>query len=352
MEQIKDNNEIDIIGLVKKVLSEWKILCISIICFSLVGLIVALNTQKRYTTTVILAPELSGGGSLPEGLSNIASMVGVNLGNSAGSGIDAIYPQIYPDVLTSSNFIINLFDIQVKQKEDSISKSYYQHINTDNLIPFWSYPGIYVRKIFEDKNKAKETKKLNPFMLTKQQDNTLNAIRSNISCIVDKNTNVISISVTDNDPVVSATMADTIQHLLQQYIILYRTQKARNDVEYTKKLYKEAKKQYVKAQEIYSSYSDSNVDVILESYKAKRDELENEMQLKYNMYNQIAQQLQAVQAKVQERTPAFSTIQEASVPLKASSTPRSFIVLIYAFLGIFCDVLWVLFIKDKFKKNK
>ena len=70
------------------------------------------------------------------------------------------------------------------------------------------------------------------------------------------------------------------------------------------------------------------------------------------MYNQIAQQLQAVQAKEQERTPAFSTIQEASVPLKASSTPRSFIVLIYAFLGIFCDVLWVLFIKDKFKKNK
>ena len=76
------------------------------------------------------------------------------------------------------------------------------------------------------------------------------------------------------------------------------------------------------------------------------------MQIAFNNMNQLNTQLQAADAKIQERTPAFSTIQEASVPLKASSTPRSFIVLIYAFLGIFCDVLWVLFIKDKFKKNK
>ncbi len=351
MEQNKNNKEIDIIGVVLKVLKEWKTLCIFMICFSLVGIVVALNTQKRYTTTVILAPEISNGGSLPEGLSNIASMVGVNIGNSGGSGIDAIYPQIYPDVLTSSDFIIKLFDIQVKTEGDSIRKSYYQHINNDNLIPFWSYPGIYFKKIFENNNKDKNTKKINPFQLTKQQDNTLNAIRANISCVVDKNTNVISISVTDNDPVVSATMADTIQRQLQQYIILYRTQKARNDVEYTKKLYKEAKMQYIKAQEIYSSYSDANNDIILESYKAKRDELENEMQLKYNIYNQIAQQLQAALAKVQEKTPAFSTIQKASVPLKASSTPRSFIVIIYIFIAIFCDVLWIVFVKDKFKNK-
>ena len=351
MENTKKNNEIDILGIIKKVLEEGRLLLSFILIFAVIGVIVALNKQKIYTTTVILAPEISGGGTLPESLSSIASMVGVNLGNSGG-GVDAIYPQIYPDVLTSSDFIINLFDVQVKQEKDSLYKTYYDHIINDAKIPFWAYPSIWISELLKDKDAEQDNNtRINNFKLTKKQNDILNFIRSNISCIVDKNTNVISISVNDFDPVVSATMADTIQKQLQQYITMYRTKKARNDVEYAQKLYDEARQQYVKARQAYGSYADANEDLLLESYKTKRDDLENEMQLRYNIYNQIAQQLQLAKAKVQEQTPVFSIIQGATVPLKASSMPRSFLVIIYMFVGVLADAAWVLYLRDIVKSK-
>lgn len=350
MNEIK-SKEIDIVGILKQMLAEWKILIKIILVTAGIGVVVALNTPKKYTSTVILAPELSGGGAMGSSLSNIASMVGINL-SSASNGIDAIYPQIYPDVLMSSDFILRLFDVKVKKDNDTQTNSYYNYLINDKHIPFWHYPMIWASKLFVSLDATNTSNKTNGFRLSKKQDAIMNEIRSNIACIVDKNTSVITISVTDHDKVVSAIMADTIQLQLQEYITMYRTKKARMDLEYAEKLYKEAKEQYVKAQQLYSSYSDANTDIILESFKAKRNELENEMQLKYNIYMQTVQQLQFAKAKVQENTPAFSVIQSATVPLKASSTPKVFIVLLYVFLGVICDAIWVGVLKDFIRKKE
>ena len=142
----RKSNEIDVIGIIKKVLKEWRLLMRFIIVFAIIGVVVALNKPKVYTTTVILAPEYSGGSALPEGLSSIASMVGVNIGGASKGGVDAIYPQIYPDVLTSSDFIIKLFDVKVQQEEDTTTKTYYRHLVEDEKIPFWNYPMIFLSK--------------------------------------------------------------------------------------------------------------------------------------------------------------------------------------------------------------
>lgn len=345
------SKEIDIIGVAKKVLKEKRLLCCFIGVSAVIGVIVALNTPKEYTTNVILAPELSSGSSLPEGLSSIASMVGVDLGGALNGGVDAIYPQIYPEVLTSSDFIVKLFDVEVKLREDSAERTYYNHILYDRKIPFWSYPRIWITQLFKQNDAENSFNDINTFQLTKRQNEVLKIVRSNIACIVDKNTNVISISVTDSDPLASAILADTIQKQLQQYIILYRTKKYRNDVEYTQNLFYDSKEQYLKAQREYSAFADANSDVILETLIAKRDLLENEMQLRYNIYNQIAQQLQIAKAKVQERTPVFSVIQSASVPIKASSIPRTFIVIMFVIVGIIADVLWITFFRDFYKEN-
>ena len=134
--------------------------------------------------------------------------------------------------------------------------------------------------------------KLNMKALTREQDGVFKIIRKNVLCTVDKKTNVISIAVTDNDRKIAATMADTIQNSLQRYITMYRTRKVRKDMEYYQKIYDEAYARYKKSQEVYASYSDANVDVVLQSFASKRDELENQMQLNYNIYTQATQQLQ------------------------------------------------------------
>ena len=91
----------------------------------------------------------------------------------------------------------------------------------------------------------------------------------------------------------------------------------------------------------------------MQSYKLKQTDLENEMQLKYNIYSQLAQQLQLARAKVQERTPAFTIIQSAVVPLKKASPRRGLIVGIILLLNFLGTLQWT-YLKNKgaFKKQE
>ena len=104
------------------------------------------------------------------------------------------------------------------------------------------------------------------------------------------------------------------------------------------RLFEEARSQYDKARQTYAAYADANQEVTLQAYKMKADDLENDMQLKYNIYTQVVEQLQLAKAKVQERTPAFTVIESAAVPLRASSKSRASMVITYLFFGFFIHI--------------
>ena len=99
----------------------------------------------------------------------------------------------------------------------------------------------------------------------------------------------------------------------------------------------------------YSAYCDANQDVTLQSFISKRDELENEMQLKFNAYSAMRTQLEAMRAKLQEKTPAFTTIESATVPVKPAGPKRIIFIFGMCFLATFVTALWLvrkqLFIK-------
>ena len=77
--------------------------------------------------------------------------------------------------------------------------------------------------------------------------------------------------------------------------------------------------------------------------------MENDMQLKYNTYTTLNTQLQAAKAKVQERTPAFTVIKGADVPIKPTGPKRMLFVLGMLFLTTI--VLCLYSVKDIFLKE-
>ncbi len=350
------NHEIDIVAIVKKVIKDKWSLLVFFIIFAVLGVAVALMTPRTYSTDVVVAPELSSG-SMPEGLSDIASMVGVDLNNGNKSSVDAIYPQIYPDVISSNDFIVQLFNIPVTTEGAKNSKTYFDHITKDAKMGFWDYPktwmGNIVKKITGKKdttNLADASTVIDPVHLNKVQSDIRDAIRSQVTCVVDKKTNVITITAKDFDRFVSAEVADTVQKRLRNYIIEYRTKKFKQDVAYAQSLVDTAEAKYVKTRNAYTAFAEANTDVTQESFVTKRDEMENNMQMRYTNYTQALQQLQVAQAKLREHTPVFTVIQEASVPFKPSGTPRSLIVLGYVLAGLFFDAIWVLLFKQKFMR--
>lgn len=209
-------------------------------------------------------------------------------------------------------------------------------------------PFKYVmRKVTSCFKKKENTKglrtgaQMDPFRMSEKDASLLEKIVSNISCDVDKKTEVITIKVEDQDPLICATMADSVRVHLQDFITRYRTNKARIDVEHYEKLAVKSKKEYEYCAQIYSAYCDANQDVTLQSFLSKRDELENEMQLKFNTYSAMRTQLEAMRAKLQEKTPAFTTLQCATVPVKPAGPKRIIFILGMCFLATFITALWL-----------
>ena len=320
--------------------------------------IYALSLPNYYNCQVKLSPEMSGSKASAGSLASLASSFGVNLG-SGMNGTEALFPTLYPDLMNSVDFKTSLFPVPVtiegdKDKgEQDRTMSYYDYLLDEQKTPWWSVvsPGNLIGGIISLIKGDEEEKvtKVDPFRLTKEQADIVKAINKNIVCDVDKKTMVITIDVTDQNAVIAANLADTVKNRLQNFITDYRTSKARIDLAYNKKIAAETKARYEKARQRYAEFSDANQDVILETVRQRQTELENEMQLQYNAYTQVAAQLLAAEAKVQEETPAFTTLQSATVPVKKTGPKRAQICIIFLFLAFLATTAWILYKEDDLK---
>ena len=126
--------EIDLMELAKKV---WdaRILILKVCGIgALVGLILAISTPKEYTAKILIAPE-SSSRSTSSSMGALAAMAGVNLG--ASSTRDAISPDLYPDIVNSTPFLIGLFELPVQTKKDSVPMSLYTYMSEHQKKPWW-----------------------------------------------------------------------------------------------------------------------------------------------------------------------------------------------------------------------
>jgi hypothetical protein len=308
-----------------------------------VACLITLGMPNYYKCEVTLAPE-TGSGSSFSGLASLASSFGFNIGSSSSKSGDAITPNLYPDLMQSVDFRTSMFNVKVKMENDDRVMTYYDYLDNEQKSPWWTNGLKAFFGLFQSKDKEKDNKKdtVNTFRLTPAQQSIANAVAGSIECKIDKKTDVISIEVTDQDPLVAATIADSVKERLQYFLTEYRTKKARHDLAYIESLYKDARKNYDRACEIYADFMDANRDVVLESVRLQQTKLENEMQLQYNNFNAIGAQLLAAKAKVQEETPAFTTLQSATVPLRKAGPKRSRIVLIFVLLVFLCTTGWIL----------
>lgn len=351
--------EIDLIELAKKVWEGRKLVLKACGWAVLVGLVVGFSIPKEYTANVTLAPESNTGGkSMSGGLSALAGMAGINLG--ASQTTDALSPELYPDVVKSIPFSIALFDIKVTDEDGELNTTVYEYMKEYQKKPWWGYVisapfkalGWVMKTIKGEKEEA-ETNTVDPFKLTKDQNEIIKALGERIVVQVDKKTSVINISVTMQDPLIAATLTNEVMEKLQDYITEYRTNKARKDLEFTEMLYEENMEAYHKAQQEYAAYMDRNQNVSLRSAQTQQERLKNEMELAFNVYNQTAQQLQVAKAKVQEDTPVYTVVEAASVPLRAAKPSKPMILIGFVFLAGVGSCGWILFGRDlinSFKK--
>lgn len=335
-----------LISATKILLAHKKIIIRNCVVAGVVFAALILCVPRYYKCEVALAPEFDNSSASLGSFSSIASSLGINLGGGMNS--DAISPSLYPDLINSKEFLVSLFDVKITTDDGKLKTNYYDYINKHQKAAWWTVGFRAVKRFFkniftsEDNNDQNKQIEIDPFRLNKKQYGVAEAISNKISCSVDPVNYIITISVTDQDPLVCASVADSVREHLQLFITRYRTGKARNDMEYYQDLMNKAKQDYDKAINAYSAYSDSHKNIIMQSYISQRDELENDMRVKFNIYTALQQQVEQAKARVQERTPAFTTLKCASVPIKPDGPKRVIYTLLIIVFTFFTTAFYLL----------
>lgn len=272
------------------------------------------------------------------------------LGGSMGTETpDALNATLAPDIVSSTPFLLELFGARVVSQDKEIDTTFTAYL--DEQKSSWigyvlKAPGMAIdgiKSLFSnEKKKVTNSPRKGAIELNEEDTQKLEDLRQQIIADVDKKTAITTLSITLQDPKVAATIADSVVSKLQQYITAYRTSKAKEDCQYLEKLYKERQQEYYDAQQRYARYVDANSNVVFQSTLAERERLQNDMSLAYQVYSQVAQQLQVARAKVQEEKPVFAVVEPAVVPLYPSGTSRKVIVLGFLFLAVAFTGAWEL----------
>ena len=350
----EDELEIDLMKYIRQLWGARKLFLKVAGIAAIVGIIIAFSVPKTYTAEVILTPESGKGGG--SNLSGMAAMLG--FGNmNVGGDANALNFSMASDIVASTPFVLELINTRVKTLDGKQDTTLVAYLATQSA-PWWntvmSLPSRAIGGIMSLFASNKETvieKPIDPFHLTPQQMGQVNAVKSIIS-IESGNKGMTIVSVSVQDPLVAATMVDTVLVKLQKYITTYKTTKAQEDCNSLEQLFKQRKEEYYTAQEKYAEYADANQGVIKQSVRIEQERLQNEQNLAFQIYSQVATQLELAKAKLQEEKPVFAILEPARVPLYPTGTNSKIIIVGLVFLAVTGAAAWVLFGQDLWKNLK
>ena len=353
----EDDQEIDIMELISKLWKKRAMIIKWCIAGAIVGLVVGFSIPKTYTASVTLAPEMQQKTS--SGVSSIASMMGVNLNNS----VDAISVEMFPDVVHSTPFIFELFDLPVtfERKDTVVNTTLLDYMLEYQKSPWWTpvlqFPfkalGWCIDLVTPgDEDDEGAGGALNPNNLPKKERAVVKFFAENIMVNVDKKSFKTEMSIEMQDPQVVATVMDAITENLKEYMSEYRTSKARQDADNLSIICDQRKADYYKAQQAYADYVDSNKNVSLQSAQVERERLQQEMNLAYQVYSQVATNLEGARIQAEQAKPVFVIINPVTVPLQRTAPSKAKMLVIFTFLAGCCAAGWVLFGEEYWKKLK
>lgn len=352
-----DESEIDLMELVAKVWKQRRKVILWCAVGAVVGLVVGFSTPATFSAKVLLAPEQQQ--RTNSSVSSIASMMGFSLNNS----VDAISVEMFPDVVSSTPFIVDLLDTPVTfERNDSTmtttlweymdehqKSSWISHVISAPFKALGWFMGLFSEK---EEDVPVEIAELDPANLPKNVRKVVDKLSKDIVVTVDKKSGKTEMSLLMQDPQVVAVVLQTVVDNLKSYMSDYRTSKARQDVTNLSAICQQRKDDYYAAQRAYAEYTDANKNVVRQSIQIERDRLQQEMNLAYQVYSQVATQLEGARIQEQQAKPVFAIIKPVTVPLRKAAPSKAKLLVVFTFLAGCCAAAWILFGEDYWKKFK
>ena len=339
--QQPEEREIDLIDLIRKLWLERMFILKVTGVFILLGLLTALTGAKEYTASCQFVPQTSKNAN-NSSMARLASLAGINMGSLA-TGEQLLSPLVYPNVLNSIAFKRDLLQtqIRIKGEEEPITlltylsdKKYRKFSLTGTILKYTvGLPGLIVHAIKGEPEEQETIADESFVVLTKEEYTAVRALESVIGIEVEEKKGYIALSAQMPEPYAAAQVAESALELLQKYITEFKVDKVQSNLEFIQERYDELKKEYEEIQEQRAAYKDANQGISTSRARTNLEKLDNQYNLAYSIYSEMATQLEQAKIQVKETTPILTVIDPVSMPIKPSKPRKMMILVGFTFLG-------------------
>ena len=350
-----EDDSIDIIDfLIKPIWTDRKLIIKIVGIFFIIGCIVALLSPVVYKSQTTFVPQTSDHSSTSKGLGSLASLAGINLNAESASSLDNyLSPLLYSKIFGSDEFALSLISEELITLngnrltiKDYLSGSNSNKFNVLGFIKKYTI-GLFTR---DKKNEIISDLILKDYNFISGEDyGIINTLRGKFHIEVNKNEGYIKVLANDKDAFISTQLVKLVTKNLQSRIISLRTNKIKEQLDYSKEQYKQKKDEFEALQNSLAEFKDSNKNISTAVFLSEREKLESEYQLQQNILISLASEYNNNKIKLNKDTPIFSVLDEVSVPNLRSKPKRNRIVLFYVFLGIIISIGYIL-AKEPFKE--
>lgn len=310
-----DKEEINIIDLIKNIWKNKISILKTTFLFVLLGVTISLLLPHKFSSSTIFIPQANET-SANSSISGVASLVGLNIGSNS---VSEIQPSMYPKISSSPKFKrLMLRSIIDEEKNITLSdfiKDYYQIHEKSNI----QNSSIYITE-FEEK--------------------AFKYINQIISVNVNQKEGYITITSTMPEGKLAAMSSNIAREILQKIIIDNKIESAKQSLLFSENQLKEKLIEFENIQDELAYFKDSNLNLVNTSKINKLDKIEAESQIINAVVTELSKQVEQAKLQVNKNTPVFSTIEEATIPVKRSSPHRTRIVIIFFISGLTLSSLY------------
>lgn len=345
--QEESDSELDLIALIKMLWFRRKMIIINTVVSVSLGLLIALTSPNEYSTYSILIPEAaSEEGSIGGSLGGLASIAGIDMA-AFGSSYQSINPELYESVSLSTPFLIELITREYYFEEIggniSLDEYYLDHYKTTLLEKLISFPGTIVEAITgEEKLRFRSISDSGFIELGKNQEKALEDLMTRVNVEMDWELNLVTIQAKMQDPYVTAQMVEFTTQYITTYVVNYAISKSVQQLESLESQFEDRERIFQKAQLNLASFRDKNQDVTSARALSEKERLESEYNIAFNVYNQLAQQREAIKLQIEEERPIFTILEPIRVPVEEDSPNKLLILVVFALLGFLSSAIYVI----------
>ncbi len=350
MSVIKKNHEddnIDFLEIAKILFNQKKLILKSLIYAFLFGIIIALISPSKYTSSSIFVPQLSSNDKVTgSSLSGLASLAGINLSDIRSEGSE-ISPILYPKIIESTPFRLELLNSTIIYKDNNIKLR--DFLLSQKFNSFLSVLKKYtiglpslLFNLFKAEDNLIELNKQIIYEISKEDNHLFMILDKILSISINAKDGFINLNSTFNDSEIPAQVIYNAEKILQNKIIDYKIQSSKELLTFTKQQYDLKRVELNNLQDEIAIFRDQNININSSLFQNKLDRLLSESQILQSVVQQLASQVEQAKLQVSKDTPVFTIIQPVNIPYQKSGPSRFLIVLTFIIVGLISSSLYII----------